>query len=721
MKVKEIIQSTDWMPNLQNSRMEPTFSILMPIYRRYLSGHLTRAIQSVLNQTYKEFELLIIDDGSVDGSFGEIQRFMQLDPRIHCLHHRRNVGLPAIGCYEAYRRARGEYLMFCFDDTEYQVNALERAARYISDYRPKIAFGYIDYQYSNLNGKISVAYWGRDKIPQANLVMANFLPNLGAIVHREVPDEIGFLDPHFAIARLTDWDYWKRAAKVYEIHYSSIHIGTEFGRVTDNSLGHTYPVNSWTAYEWTQRARNSALVPGRYEEYDVQEIPNDLSDQSKLVLRDLSKFYENKFWYIPQKPLTLSSLEKTGYTDANGKILILTLLQDAPVTQSFEYLPDCGNTIRYVSPLLFDCRELVHASALIVSRDLFHPDLRRWVETARQLAIPHYYYLDENFIIWRGKIRRLKKYTVENLKKELASFQGVLVGHQELADFLAENDIHSKIYVFPRVMPSEPWLDRSLIPEKSAGVTRIGFMGQPHLHHEFVKIILPAIRQLAKHYPVELVISGNHRSFDQANEPQLKIYHFPSTSSVRLAIGRMQSAGIDILVQPGSRMHDNPYETQSALWNAWVMKAIPILTNQHPYTDVETLGLGLVCIDADQWYEKLLLAVSDFSLIARLKENLNRYAMENYSGSRNIEVLKAINTVCLAPGVAIIENRFRMYLDMAGKATPLLSTGNSFILRGFAWLAAILRRNRHWLLPPYSPQERFVRFMYRNFLSGLRR
>src|SRR5215510_14333727 len=184
MKVKDIIKFTQWTPNPQKVEETPQFSILMPIYRRFVSGHLTRAIQSVLNQTYGEFELIVIDDGSVDGSFDEIQRFMKLDPRIHCLHHPRNVGLPAIGCYEAYLKSRGAYLMFCFDDTEYQNNALEKVAKYVALNKPKIAFGYIDYQYMDSNGTISHAYLGRDRISQTFLTMTNFLPNLGAILDR---------------------------------------------------------------------------------------------------------------------------------------------------------------------------------------------------------------------------------------------------------------------------------------------------------------------------------------------------------------------------------------------------------------------------------------------------------------------------------------------------------------------------------------------------------
>ena len=399
MKVKEITKFTEWMPNPKKPEGTPTFSIMMPTYRRFASGYLTKAIQSVLNQTYNNFELIMIDDGSVDGSFDEIQRFMRLDPRIHCLHHVRNVGLPAIGCYDAYLKSQGEYLMFCFDDTEYEKNALESVAEYVSLHNPKIAFGYIDFHYKETNGTISHAYLGKDKISQASLKSMNFLPNLGVILHRDVPNEIGFLDPHLAIARMTDWDYWKRAAKVYELYYSGIHIGTEFGMITGNSLGLTYPLNPWMAYEWTERNRDSQLIPGRYEEYDVQDIPNDFSNQGILALQDLSRFYQDKFWYLSQKSLALSFFHQTDDLDRNTRILVLTRALDASVTLVFEYIPGAEKNIRYVSPVHFDCQEMINANTVIVSRHVFSPEIHHWVDVARKLGIAHYYYLDDNFMI----------------------------------------------------------------------------------------------------------------------------------------------------------------------------------------------------------------------------------------------------------------------------------------------------------------------------------
>ncbi|MFA7407267.1 MAG: glycosyltransferase family 2 protein [Anaerolineaceae bacterium] len=66
------------------------FSIVIPLYNKV--NHIQRAINSVLNQTVQEFELIIVDDGSTDGSF-ETASAIQ-DPRIRILRQE-NLGFSA--------------------------------------------------------------------------------------------------------------------------------------------------------------------------------------------------------------------------------------------------------------------------------------------------------------------------------------------------------------------------------------------------------------------------------------------------------------------------------------------------------------------------------------------------------------------------------------------------------------------------------------------------
>lgn len=84
----------------------PPISVIMSVYNG--EQYLAEAMDSVLNQTFGEFEFIVIDDGSTDRSVAMMQDYAKRDPRI-VFKARENKGLPAT-LNEAARMARGEYL-----------------------------------------------------------------------------------------------------------------------------------------------------------------------------------------------------------------------------------------------------------------------------------------------------------------------------------------------------------------------------------------------------------------------------------------------------------------------------------------------------------------------------------------------------------------------------------------------------------------------------------
>lgn len=674
MKVKDIIQYTEWLPNPNTLDEKPLFSIWMPTFHRNKSGHLKRAIESVLNQTFKNFELIIVDDASVDGSFGQIKQFMNKDPRIHCLRHPKNVGLPAISCYEAYLKSRADYFMFCFDDAEYSIDALEKTQEYISQNKIKIAFGYITWKNKTINAQEDILMLGKEFISQQNLSISNFLPNLGVVIHREVVNEIGFLDPHPAVARVTDWDYWKRAARSYEIHRMNILIGSEYGLVTGNSLGLTYPLNSWISYEWTEIERNESLKPDKYEEYDVETIPLELSYSAQLALKDLISFYSSKFWFSERNEIGKAKfLDNISY----GKILVLVPEISASISLPFENLAGCYFRFAMINDhrgnnIVLDLKDIFNAQAIVICRNLMSPAEKFVIGLAKKLKIPLYYYLDDNFILLSREIKDLGKYTEKNLKKVLEGFSGVLVPNKKLAEFFIERELHSKVYVFPPVKPSRPWFDYSSIPSKPKDSLRIGFMGGSHRHKHFFKYVLPAINKIATEKKVELIITGDIE-ISEKDCPGIPIYHFPFDISYHLTVGRMSSCEIDILVHSGTDTDNNLYKTPNVLLNAWILGAIPVLANQPPYEFVEQNGLGLLCVfdDPDSWREKLEFVISDFNGMLKIKKKLEEFVGLEYSGMQNINVIRSILSEGSPIGYATIESRFRYYIDLLQKDNKL--------------------------------------------------
>lgn len=644
MKVKEIIKDTEWMPNPRYSEISPKFSIWMPTFRRAASGHLERAIQSVLRQTFQEFELIIIDDASTDGSFDIIKKYMQADPRVHCLHHPRNVGLPALSCYEAYKVSRGEYLLFCFDDSEYQLDVLEKVYEYLNLHPLKIGFGYI----RNIlpGGFGSYRFLGRDNIPQRRLKVKNFLPNMAAVLHRSLPEEIGFLDPHLGIARLSDWDYWKRAAEVYEIHRIPVYFGVEYGLVTDNSLGQTYPVDPLLVYEWSELKRNESLRPGNYEEYDVQSIPAELSWQSRARLLDLAQFYSKKFWYKTPQPVSIS-LE-------HGKILVVAADMSASTSLSFENL---SNNFFYFSTFdTIDFSTVMNAQAVIIARDLFHPACAGLIQFLKTINIPIYYYLDDNFVVLRKDVKEVENFTPDYIKEQLKNFSAVLVSTPALQKFFVDEGIHHTVHVFPPILPNREWFDYPTIPPKPSGTFRFGFLGGLHRYQNFVEYIQPALDQLATEQSIEMVVVGDL----PVSSKHFPVYRYPTDYSYKLTLGRLIASDVDVLIHPGSFTPNNPYKTLNVLINAWAIGAVPVIANQPPYEDVELMEIGYLCEpeNVSSWYEKLKAAILDVKRSQKIRENLHLFLMSHYSGKQNEDVIKNLLAELPAVGLGTVQERY---------------------------------------------------------------
>jgi len=91
---------------------KPKVTVLMPVYNG--EKYLNEAIESILNQTYKDFEFLIINDGSTDNSVKIIESYN--DPRIHLVHNEKNLKLIA-SLNKGLNIAKGEYIarMDCDD------------------------------------------------------------------------------------------------------------------------------------------------------------------------------------------------------------------------------------------------------------------------------------------------------------------------------------------------------------------------------------------------------------------------------------------------------------------------------------------------------------------------------------------------------------------------------------------------------------------------------
>lgn len=107
-------------------------SVIMPLYNA--EKYLPEALQSVLNQTYKEFELICIDDCSTDRTRSIIEGFREKDARIKMLINEEHSGA-ALSRNKGLKMAEGEYIVFLDGDDIFEDELLEKASGAMKKYQ----------------------------------------------------------------------------------------------------------------------------------------------------------------------------------------------------------------------------------------------------------------------------------------------------------------------------------------------------------------------------------------------------------------------------------------------------------------------------------------------------------------------------------------------------------------------------------------------------------
>lgn len=115
-----------------------SISVLVPVYN--VERYLGRCLDSILNQTFGDIEVVCVDDCSPDGSAAILADYASRDSRVRVITKEKNEGL-MMARKTGYENARGEYVFFCDSDDYLPENALERLYRAARDSRADITVG----------------------------------------------------------------------------------------------------------------------------------------------------------------------------------------------------------------------------------------------------------------------------------------------------------------------------------------------------------------------------------------------------------------------------------------------------------------------------------------------------------------------------------------------------------------------------------------------------
>jgi glycosyltransferase involved in cell wall biosynthesis len=199
----------------------PTVSVIIPSYNH--ERFVRECIQSVLNQTFQDFEIIITDDASTDRTVEIIEQFD--DRRIQLFKHATNQGV-SITANNCIRHASGSYIAWLSTDDVWYPEKLEVQVRYLNEH-PEIGvvFGKVDWidESGNLITDTSFPYLNLFNVENKTRVewlrhfflTGNCLSLPCSLVRKECFAEAGVLDPTYA--KIPDLDLWIRICFKYDI------------------------------------------------------------------------------------------------------------------------------------------------------------------------------------------------------------------------------------------------------------------------------------------------------------------------------------------------------------------------------------------------------------------------------------------------------------------------------------------------------------------------
>ena len=320
----------------------PLVSVFISSYNH--ARYLPACLDSILGQTFEDFELVIVDDGSSDESHALLCEYQQRYPRKvryfwHPGHANRGI---SISCNLALDKARGKYLAWCGSDDIWLPQKLEQQVRYLETH-PQVGLVYgrvslIDSQGSPMPGELGLDI-SAEGSPVARLLEGNWVPASTATVRRACLDQVGVFDEDLVYS---DWDLWIRVVSHwksgyqpilqagYRVHSSNVSVGIDPKKnfraniavlaallrksTTDTGLlGQPRSralIELWLAYHYDRIDEEALALENLRSAFTTDpSLRDDLAFWKHWLGRFIAENYNNADLYDPKKDFALRVLE----------------------------------------------------------------------------------------------------------------------------------------------------------------------------------------------------------------------------------------------------------------------------------------------------------------------------------------------------------------------------------------------------------------------------
>lgn len=315
---------------------EPFFSVIMACHNA--EEYIEEAVQSVLNQTCADWELIIVDDASTDKSYKIASKYNAIDQRIKVYRLDTNRGAGFTRNY-AVERSSGRWLAILDADDLFLPDKLERQRNFITAYHDgDLVLVGTDVIHISSEGQFLKAYSypkESNRIKRNLYAMAKFPPHSSIIYKASVFNEVGGFNHRFL--RSQDYELWLRISEKGEIaslEVPLIKYRLHIGGVSVNPTSHGYTQYMYAvAANICWRLRVAGCGDPSQDDQSFACLMQLISslymdsafEKSHMLLLRLKAVMQRREWFYflkicIQKPLTLSHLifERIGIVSFNN-------------------------------------------------------------------------------------------------------------------------------------------------------------------------------------------------------------------------------------------------------------------------------------------------------------------------------------------------------------------------------------------------------------------
>ncbi len=255
---------------VKNSKKLPLISVIMPVYNRV--EIVKKAIDSVLNQTYKNIELIIIDDGSDDGTYELIQNMP--DDRIVLIKNEINQGVSKSRNI-ALEKSKGEYIGYLDSDNDWDKNyisAMLGAFLELSD-ADAVYSGQLLFKKSKTPYAIRFSSFNKSLLRNRNYIDLNcFMHN------KSIFEKFGNFDE--SLKRCVDWDMIERFSNQSKIYSIPILLSNYYENNDSNRISNK------SSYNYCKKVRNDNIK--QFKTSIENRSSDDITEEISVIIPNMN-------------------------------------------------------------------------------------------------------------------------------------------------------------------------------------------------------------------------------------------------------------------------------------------------------------------------------------------------------------------------------------------------------------------------------------------------